>query len=131
MKLHLFGLAAVFYRAVGVILASDVVIGIDARGFLEALRFVGRAYRARGVVPSWVVGPAAACFRLGAMFFTRMFFPHTFVHHVSFASQPLGLQVDLRRHDRSAAALVPHGHRVLGTRRSLNLGKRSVSRAGY
>src|SRR6202795_3392739 len=147
--LDLFRLVVVFHSAVLVILARDVVIGIDVAGFSDALRFI------RGGRRAWAcqIRPAGASFFASTLFCARTFCMRTLfmstlfsklfmlaffvhrvvrraVHRMPFSSNYLGIQVNPWRDQRSIAALVPHGHGVNRARRSLNLRKRRVGRAG-
>src|ERR1700686_3813715 len=142
--LDLFRLVVVFHSAVFVILARDVVIGINVAGFSDTLRFIRGGRRARACQ----IRPASASFFASTLFrartfcmrtlfmstlFSKLFMPTFFVHRdmhrMPFSSNCLGIQVNPWRDQRSTAALVPHGHGVNRARRSLNLRKRRVSRA--
>src|SRR6266851_3385594 len=93
--LDLFRLAVVFHGAVLIVLARDVIVGIDVAGFSDALRFICSDCRAGGVLGSRDIRRAAARFFASALFFVSTlfmptlfiatFFAHRVVHTMTFA----------------------------------------------
>ena len=138
--LDFFCLAVVFHDAVLVVLASDVIISVDASGFgrpgderpIGARFFGARAVLFAGTIfiGTIFVGASLASAELGADF-ARLshaavplrFYARAFVHEMAFAADALGIEVNLRRNQGSASALIPDGNSPNGAGRSLNLGQ--------